>query len=89
MSPRTENPDKDVMKSNVATRETPLVAPDTACESAAKRMYDAEVALHCARQTHVDAWIAAAYEQLHVAVEAYVAASEFAERAPATSRLTA
>jgi hypothetical protein len=29
------------------------------------RVYDAECALHAARQSHVDAWIAAAAEHLH------------------------
>ena len=38
------------------------------CEAAARRLYDAEVALHIARQTRVDAWIAAAYERLHAAI---------------------
>jgi len=35
---------------------------------AATRLYDAEIALHIARQTRVDAWIAAAYDGLHAAV---------------------
>lgn len=33
------------------------------------RMYDAEVALHIAHQTHVDEWIAAAAGRLHDAIE--------------------
>jgi hypothetical protein len=41
---------------------------------AAGRLYDAETALHAARQTHVDAWIAAAGDRLHDAVSAYLAA---------------
>ena len=36
--------------------------------AAACRLYDAEVALHIAHQTHVDAWITAAAERLHAAV---------------------
>jgi len=36
---------------------------------AASHMYDAEVALHAARQAHVDSWVAAAYDRLHAAVE--------------------
>jgi hypothetical protein len=44
-------------------------------EDVARRLYDAEIALHHARQTDVDAWIAAAYDRLHQAVEAYVAAA--------------
>jgi hypothetical protein len=44
----------------------------TELEAAAARLYDAEVALHCARQTQVDAWVAAAYDRLHEAVEAHL-----------------
>ena len=40
-------------------------------EYAARRLYDAETVLHAARQSQIDAWIAAAYERLHVAVEDY------------------
>ena len=58
---------------------------DDACDSAAVRMYDAEVALHCARQSGVDAWIAAAYERLHVAIETYVAAAVLPLPAASTS----
>jgi hypothetical protein len=35
---------------------------------AAGRLFDAECALHVARQSHVDAWIAAASDRLHDAV---------------------
>jgi hypothetical protein len=35
---------------------------------AARRLYDAEVSLHAARQSRVDKWIAAAYDRLHEAV---------------------
>ena len=38
---------------------------------AARRLYEAEVALHIARQTRADRWIAAASEKLHAAVVAY------------------
>lgn len=37
-------------------------------EAACEQLYRAELALHDARQTHVDAWIFAASEQLHTAV---------------------
>jgi hypothetical protein len=37
--------------------------------TAATRLYDAEIALHIARQTGVDSWVAAAYDRLHLAVE--------------------
>jgi hypothetical protein len=36
--------------------------------AAAVRLYDAEVALHIARQSGVDQWIAAAYDRLHLAL---------------------
>ena len=39
--------------------------------AAATRLYDAEVALHIARQTGIDSWVAAAYDRLHLAVEDY------------------
>jgi hypothetical protein len=38
---------------------------------AARRLYDAEVALHIAPQSGVDSWIRAAAERLHEAVEAH------------------
>jgi hypothetical protein len=41
----------------------------------ARRLYDAEVQLHIARQTHVDVWIAAAYDKLHVAIREHLAAT--------------
>ena len=40
----------------------------------AEEVYDAECALHAARQTHVDAWIAAAGDRLHEALVRYLAA---------------
>jgi hypothetical protein len=38
---------------------------DIAVERARARLYDAECALHAARQTHIEAWIAAAADHLH------------------------
>jgi hypothetical protein len=37
-------------------------------EAAARRMYDAEVALHIAHQTGVDEWVRAAGDRLHDAI---------------------
>ena len=48
---------------------------DERVAAAADRMYCAELALHAARQTHVDAWVAAAYDRLHDAVAEYLASS--------------
>ena len=42
--------------------------PHAALEQAAQHLYDAECALHIARQTRVDAWITAAADHLHLAV---------------------
>jgi hypothetical protein len=43
-------------------------------ENAARLVHDAETALHAARQSHVDAWIAAAADQLHAALANYLEA---------------
>ena len=44
---------------------------ETDVEEAARRLYNAEVALHVAHQTLVDEWITAAANGLHEAVLAY------------------
>lgn len=36
--------------------------------NAEHRMYEAELALHAARQSQVDFWISAAYDRLHEAI---------------------
>jgi hypothetical protein len=46
-----------------------------ACHEAADRLYRAEVALHIAREAQVDAWVAAAYNGLHSAIAAHLAAT--------------
>jgi len=59
--------------STVAT----TAAPDgrqAATSDAARRLYDAEVALHIARQTGVAAWISAACDRLHEAITDHTAA---------------
>jgi hypothetical protein len=53
------------------TSQLALAAPGSTAErlaAAAVRLYDAEVALHIARQSQVDRWIAAAYDRLHQAL---------------------
>ena len=40
---------------------------------AARHLYDAECALHAAHQSQVKAWIAAAGDKLHLAVEKFLA----------------
>ena len=61
--------------------------PQAALEQAAQHLYDAECALHIARQTRVDAWITAAADHLHLAVLELDAADNaltVAERTPTT-----
>jgi hypothetical protein len=55
------------------TTSAGVAARDEGEGAAARRMYDAEVALHIARQTGVDAWISAAYDRLHEAIAAHTA----------------
>ncbi|MDT4932028.1 MAG: hypothetical protein QOF92_4895 [Pseudonocardiales bacterium] len=56
----------------MTTIETAVATLDYSAEDrvaiAASRLYNAEVALHAARQSHVENWIAAAYDRLHDAV---------------------
>lgn len=52
----------------------------TATALAAAQLYRAEQALHDAHQTHVDAWITAAADRLHEAVEHYFAAEKLGPR---------
>jgi hypothetical protein len=40
-------------------------------ELAAKRLYDAEIALHIARQTGIDMWVKAAADRMHEAIIAH------------------
>jgi len=48
---------------------------ETREQAAARHLYEAEVALHIAHQSHVDAWIAAAGDKLHRAVLEHAAAT--------------
>ena len=53
------------------TSQLALAAPGSTAEhlaATAVRVYDAEVALHIARQSKEDRWIAAAYDRLHQAL---------------------
>lgn len=54
---------------------------ETDVQAAARRLYDAEIALHVAHQTAVDAWIAAAADGLHEAVLAHERAVALAAQA--------
>ena len=47
--------------------------PSGPVDVAARRLFQAELALHDAHTTHDDAWIAAAADRLHEAIEAYLA----------------
>ena len=57
-----ENPDQSY--------EQAVAAKDVAAHA----LYSAELAVHDAHQTYVDAWIGAAHDRLHVAVGRYLAA---------------
>jgi hypothetical protein len=50
-----------------ATATIARTDPRAALDEAALHLYDAECALHAARQTGVDAWISAAADHLHEA----------------------
>lgn len=56
-----------------AQSSVPTMTPaaDAATQIAKRRVYDAETALHAARQSGVDAWVAAAYDRLHCALLTY------------------
>jgi hypothetical protein len=45
----------------------------------AKHLYDAEAALHIARQADVGSWISAAYDRLHEAVARHMAVADALE----------
>ena len=60
--------EEDTMSKPATRANSPVAVID-----AKRRLYDAETALHTAHTTHVDAWIAAAADRLHEAVEAYLA----------------
>jgi hypothetical protein len=62
-----------ILSGTTVTRANTVCSGRASKEDVARRLYDAEIALHYARQTAVDAWIAAAYDRLHEAVEEYVA----------------
>ena len=57
-----------------------------AVNAAAGRLYDAEAALHIARQTGVYAWIGAAYARLHEAIADHIAAVDAYESIAQTHR---
>jgi hypothetical protein len=44
--------------------------------AAARKLYEAELAVHDAHQSHVDQWIRATHDRLHTAVVRYVAAQD-------------
>ena len=57
--------------SRTAAQRTSVAVRCLTCDQAATRLYEAEVALHHARQTGVDKWVAAAADRLHEAVVAH------------------
>lgn len=74
----TAHPIKPHPPRNTTMIATITCAPRTSdsdrVHAAARRLYDAECALHVAHQTRVDRWIVAACQQLHEAVAEHLAA---------------
>ena len=59
---------------SVLTQTTTIVATNQdLLAAAAVRMYNAEGTLHLAHQAHIDAWVVAAYTQLHNAIADHTA----------------
>jgi hypothetical protein len=58
----------------IAATAADLDGRQAAVRDAARRLYDAEIALHIARQTGVGAWIIAAYDRLSEAIAGHTAA---------------
>ncbi len=66
----------------MTVRTAAAPAPDrlqAAVNDAARHLYDAEAALHIARQAGVGSWISAAYDRLHEAVVGHLAAVDALE----------
>jgi hypothetical protein len=70
----SEPPGPSVVIGITQTRGLVMNSRSDRAAIARERLYDAETALHAARQSAVDAWIAAAYDRLHQAVCAHAAA---------------
>jgi hypothetical protein len=66
--PRPAQPVSDAPAPIPTASTTPPRVADTAA-----RLYDAEVNLHYARQSGIDPWILAAYDHLHLALQAHQA----------------
>jgi hypothetical protein len=62
------------------TITTDRIQADARVRAAAAHVYDAECALHAARQAHVDAWIAAASDKLHAAIVEHLSALDSTDR---------
>ena len=57
-----------VITTSALSTSTTATASQDRLMTAARHMYDAEGALHVARQADVDAWVVAAYDRLHLAI---------------------
>ena len=55
------------------TTTTPNPPAENRVDATARHLFEAEVALHIAHQSHVDDWIAAAGDKLHQAIVEYLA----------------
>jgi hypothetical protein len=74
------------VKIMTATMTNDRVQADPRVRVAAAHVYDAECALHAARQAHIDAWIAAAADKLHIAIIEHLSALSALDRADAAGR---
>jgi hypothetical protein len=62
------------MNAQAAGQSVPTARANDRRTAAARNLYDAECALHAAHQSHVNAWIAAASDKLHLALEEFLTA---------------
>jgi hypothetical protein len=58
----------------MVTADAAYSGPRSMAQVAAREMFEAELALHDARQSRVDSWIRAASDHLHDAIERHTAA---------------
>jgi len=73
------------MTTITSTSPSPYEQVLEARNRAAHALYEAELALHDAHQTHVDQWIQAASDHLHAAVLRHLEADAMAKRLQVTA----
>jgi hypothetical protein len=60
----------------IGTNDQTYLQAVAARDAAARKLYEAELAVHDAHQSHIDQWIRATHDRLHTAVVRYVAAQD-------------